>query len=70
MFDAGYSIAAIQQRLKEEEVIVTKRSLYCLIKKFKEKGVYTDLPQKARDKNLTPEMLTAGIHHFRASWQG
>ena len=39
MFNAGYSVAAIQQRQKEE-VVVTKRSLYRLIKKFKEKGVY------------------------------
>ena len=62
MFDAGYSIAAIQQRLKEEEVIVIKRSLYHLIKKFKEKGVYTDLLRRAHDKKLTPEMLTAHIN--------
>ena len=38
MFNAGYSVAAIQQRQKKE-VVVTK-SLYRLIKKFKEKGVY------------------------------
>ena len=43
MFDTGYSIAAIQQRLNEEEVIVTNRNLYHLLKKFKDKGVYTDL---------------------------
>ena len=55
---AGYSITAIQQRLKEEDVIVTKRSLYRFIKKFKENGVYTDLQRRARDKKLTPEMLT------------
>ena len=53
MFDAGYSIAAIQQRLKEEGVIAIKRSLYHLIKKFKEKGVYTDLLRRARDKKLS-----------------
>ena len=58
MFNAGYSVAAIQQRLEEEDITVTKKSLYHLIKKFKEKGVYTDLHQKARDKKLTPEMLT------------
>ena len=44
MFDAEYSIAAIQQGLNEEEVIVIKRRLYCLIKKFKEKGANMDLP--------------------------
>ena len=57
MFNAGYR-AAIQQQLKEEDVTVTKRSLYRLLKKFKERGVYTDLPRRARDKKLTPEILT------------
>ena len=51
------AVTVIQQRLKEEDVIVTKRSLYRLIKKFKEKGVYTDLQRRARNKKLTPEML-------------
>ena len=51
-------MAAIQQQLKEEDFTVTKRSLYRLLKKFKEKEVYTDLPRRARDKKLTPEMLT------------
>ena len=50
MFDAGYSIAAIQQGLNKEEVIAIKRSLYSLIKKFKEKGA--DLLQRACDKKL------------------
>ena len=51
--DAVCSIAAIQQGLKEEGVIAIKRSLYHLIKKFKEKGVYTDLLRRARDKKLS-----------------
>ena len=55
MFNAGYSVRAIQQRLKEEDVIVTKKSLYRLIKKFKEKGVYTNLQRSARNKELTLE---------------
>ena len=43
--------------MKEEDVIITKRCLYQLIKKFKKKGVYNDLQQRAWDKKLTPEML-------------
>ena len=35
MFTAGYSVTTIQQLLKEEDVIVMKRSLYLLINKFK-----------------------------------
>ena len=31
MFTAGYSVTTIQQLLKEKNVIVMKRSLYCLI---------------------------------------
>ena len=58
LFNAGYSVAAIQQRLKEEDVIVTKRSLYRLVKKFKEKGLYPDLPRRVLNKKLTPEMFT------------
>ena len=52
IFDAGYSIAAVQQGLNEEEVVVIKRLLYCLIKKFKEKRANTNLPQRACDKKL------------------
>ena len=77
MFNAGYSMAAIQQRLEEEDITITKRSLYRLIKKFKEKGVYTDLHRRERDKKLTQELLTmmnnellendeATARHFRA----
>ena len=52
----SYSVPAIQQRLKEEDVIVTKRSLYrCMIKEFKEKGVYTNLQRRARDKKFNPD---------------
>ena len=39
LFNAGYSMATIQQRLEEEDVIVTKRSLYRLIKNSKGRGV-------------------------------
>ena len=39
LFNAGYSVAAIQQRLEEEDVIVMKRSPYRLIKNSKRRGV-------------------------------
>ena len=56
-------MAAKQQRFKEHFTIM-KRSLYsyCLIKKFKEKGVYNELHQRAWDKRkFTPEMLLIGL---------
>jgi len=55
--NAGYSVADIEQILKKQKVATTKRSLYRLIKKFKEHGVYTDLQRRARDRKITPEML-------------
>ena len=57
MFNAGYKVADIQERLEEENVFTTKGSLYRLLKKFKDTGVYTDRPRRARDKKLSPEML-------------
>ena len=56
LFNVGYSVAAIQQRLEKEDVIVMKRSPYRLINKIKEKGCGTDLPRRARDKKLTQEI--------------
>ena len=41
LFNAGYSVAALQQRLEEEDVIVMKRSLYRLIKIQREGVVAT-----------------------------
>ena len=54
---AGYKIGDIQKRLEDENVCTTTRSLYRLIKKFKDTGRYTDLPRRARDKKLSPDML-------------
>ena len=55
--NAGYSVADIEHILKKQKVATTKRSLYRLIKKFKEQGVYTDLQRRPRDRKITPEML-------------
>ena len=57
MLNAGYKVGTIQKRLEEENVFTTTRSLYHLVKKFKDTGVYTDLPRQERDKKLSPEML-------------
>ena len=57
MCTAGYKVGEIQKRLEEEDVFTTTRSLYRLIKKFKDTGRYTDLPRRARDKKLSPDML-------------
>ena len=55
--NAGYSVPAIHKRLAEEDVSVSLRSLYKLCKKFRIHGHVLDLPRKAREKKLTPEMI-------------
>jgi len=56
LHNAGVSIKCIEDRLKDEEVVVTRRSLHRLIKKYKETGTYTDLHRRKRDKKITQEM--------------
>ena len=60
VFTAGYKVGATQKRLEEEDVCITTRSLYRLIKKFKDTGGHDTLTcqlRQARDKKLSPDML-------------
>jgi len=53
---AGYSIAAIWKRLKQEKIAVTLRSLQRLLKKFQEHHSVTDLPRKYKPRKITANM--------------
>ena len=55
----GYSIPAIHERLKEQGISITKRSLYRLSKKFRESKSIMDLPRQKRTKKLTTDVLKA-----------
>ena len=52
----GYSVSAIHERIAEEGVSVSVRSLYKLCKKYRVHGSVLDLPRRKRSKILTPEM--------------
>ena len=52
----GYSVKSIYQRLQQENVDVTIRALYYLVKKFQVSGSVLDLPKRKRANILTDEM--------------
>ena len=53
----GYSVKEIHARLAEEDVFVSKRALFYLLKKYKERHTYTDLPKSKRTSVLNKEQL-------------
>ena len=54
---AGYSFNVIKERLAEENISVTSRSLQRLGKKFREHGTYKDLARRKRGKKLSQAMV-------------
>ena len=58
LFNAGYSVAAIQQRLEEEDIIVTKRSPYRLIKNSKRRGVALTFREGLAIRSLLKEFIS------------
>ena len=46
----------IVQRLEQEDVKVSKRAVYDLVKKFRLKGIVKDLPRRKKARILTGEM--------------
>ena len=58
LFNAGYSVAAIQQRLEEEDVIVTKRSPYRLIKNSKRWGVALTCREELAIRRLLKKFIS------------
>ena len=53
----GYSFSSITERLHQEDIIITSRSLRRLEKKFRDKGIFKDLPRKKRSKKLSQAMV-------------
>ena len=56
LYSCGYSVPVIVQRLEQEDVKVSKRAVYDLVKKFRLKGVVKDLPKRKKARILTGEM--------------
>ena len=58
LFEKGNSVRRIQQRLGDENIIVTRQTLHRLIRKFKTRdGMIADLPRRKQARKLTSEML-------------
>ena len=55
----GYSLQDIRQRLEEEGIVVSIRSLQRLCAKFEKTRTIQDLPKATKCRVLTPEMLSA-----------
>ena len=53
---AGYSSPEIHHCLREEDIIVTGRSINPLLQKFRNHGCIKDLPRRKRQKKITDEM--------------
>ena len=54
----GLKLKDIQLRLKEEDIAVSKTSLYLLIKKFRREGIVTDrFKRPSRPPKLTAQHL-------------
>ena len=56
LVSGGFTVPSIAQRLEEEKVVVSKRAVYDLVKKFRLKGVIKDLPRRRKARILTEEM--------------
>ena len=56
LYSCGCSVPSIVQRLEQEDVEVSKRAVYDLVKKFRLKGVVKDLPRRKKARILTYEM--------------
>ena len=53
----GHRVSDVQSRLREENIVVSRQSIYRLIRKFCNHGTVLDLPRRSCPSKLTPEML-------------
>ena len=56
LYSVGYSVLIIFKRLEQENVQVSKRSIYNLVRKFHHKGVVRDLPKRKKARILSKKM--------------
>ena len=56
LHSCGYSVSSIFQRLQQENVDVSKRAIYYLVKKFRVQGSVKNLPRRKRSRILTQQM--------------
>ena len=56
LFSRGHPVFSIRKRLAEENVSISLKSLYNLLKKYREKHTIVDLPHQRRRRIITDEM--------------
>ena len=56
LFSRGHPVSSIRKRLAEENVSISLKSLYNLLKKYREKDTIVDLPHQRRRRIITDEM--------------
>ena len=56
LLSRGYSVKNIYERLQQENVDISIRAIYFLVKKFKHRGSVNDLPRRKTAHILTEEM--------------
>ena len=59
LFARGYSVSQIKKRLDEENVYISSRALYKLVKKFEDTGSVVDRPRRRAPRKVTEEMRDA-----------
>ena len=55
----GYSVSRIKKQLDEENVYISIRALYKLVKKFEDTGFVVDRPRRKAPRKITQEMRDA-----------
>lgn len=59
LFSRGYSVSKIKKRLDEENVFISTRSLYKLVRKYEDTGAVVDRPRRTTPRKITEEMRKA-----------
>ena len=58
LYSRGYSVSQIKKRLNEENVHISKHSLYKLMRKYKETGNVVDRSKRTTPRRITEQMKT------------
>ena len=65
LFSRGHSVSSIRERLAEENVSISLKGLYNLLKKYREKQIIVDLPHQ-RKCRIIGTLLYARVPLFRS----
>jgi len=55
----GYCVQDISRRLREENIVVSQRVLYYLLKKYRDRNIVKDLPRRKKAPKITEEIKIA-----------